>query len=76
MKCVYELTHFYDYGENMEYTKSRVLGIFSTKEEAENAIKMYSKLKGFRDYPMECFNIDKYILDKMCWAEGFIHVCD
>ena len=39
---------------------------------AEKAIKKYYKLPGFKDYPLECFSIDKYRIDENNWKDGFV----
>lgn len=74
MKFVYILQHAYNYGENGEYENVKFLGVFSTRIEAQEAIKDYIKLPGFHKYGIECFNIDKCKIDKMEWNKGFIDV--
>ena len=76
MKYVYVLEHAYEYGKNNEYTEAKMLGVFRSREDAEDAITRYKELPGFRDFSDECFNIDKYELNKEHWAEGFIEYED
>ena len=47
-----------------------MLGIYSTREEAENAINFLSNKPGFRD-SLDDFLIDEYEIDKICWSSGF-----
>lgn len=67
---VYLLEHSYELDEHDEI---RTLGIYSSKEKAEEAILYYKKLPGFKDL-LDRFNIDEYEVNKMCWSEGFIIV--
>jgi hypothetical protein len=65
---VYILTHVVRAGTDDEEFK--MLGVFSSRSNAESALRAASRLPGF----CECkdgFNIARYHLDKMEWAEGF-----
>ena len=70
MKYTYLLEHSYEDERGFDIYKT--LGIFSTREKAEAAQDMYSKKPGFRDYPMDCFCIDEYLIDVGEWTTGFI----
>ncbi len=72
MRFVYVLQYVYDYEENGECEDVKFLGVFSSKFEAQEAIKNYIKLPGFNKYGIECFNIDKCEIDKLEWKMGFI----
>ena len=72
MKKVYILQHSYPIGEDGDYDETKLIGIYSSRESAEKAIQQYSTLPGFRDYPLDCFCIDQYELDKNHWTEGFL----
>lgn len=48
----------------------RIIGIYSSEKEAQNAIERVKKLYGFSDY-LRGFQITKYILDKDQWVAGF-----
>lgn len=72
MNSVYLLQHTYLYGENDEYEETKVLGIFDSNEKAQDAVKEYIKLPGFREFTDECFSIDEYQLNAKEWAEGFL----
>ena len=54
------------YGENIQ----RFLGVYSTKEAAEEAIRRMKSLPGFIDEP-DCFFVDEKTVDKVAWTEGF-----
>ena len=49
---------------------TKMLGIYSTREEAEKAINFLSDKPGFRD-SLDGFLIDEYEVDKICWSSGF-----
>ncbi|MGP5687138.1 DUF7336 domain-containing protein [Psychrobacter glacincola] len=66
MKSVYLLEHTVKDLED----STKMLGIYSTQEEAEKAIKFLSDKPGFKDSPDD-FLIDEYEVDKISWSEGF-----
>ena len=72
---VYILWHIYelhdDYGPHDE---EKLIGIFSTRERAAEAIESHKDLEGFRDYPVECFEIHEAVVDRSNWNEGFTTV--
>jgi len=51
----------------------KLLGIYSTREHAEQRMRQARLLPGFRDEP-ECFILDGYELDTDAWGEGFVRV--
>lgn len=62
-------THFdesLDEGEDV-----KLIGVYSTKELAENALVRMSKVEGFRDHTAG-FEISEYKIDKDNWTAGFI----
>ena len=70
---VYLLRHTYEYGDENEHETTKNLGIYTTEEKANEAIKRFMSLEGFKNYPIECFVVEEYLLDKdMWWTEGFI----
>ena len=71
MEYCYELGHYYENERGVDIFK--ILGIFSTREKAEQTQIMYSKKPGFRDYPMDCFYIDKHHINIGSWDTGFVH---
>lgn len=68
MKEVYVLEHSYELDECDE---SKLIGIYSSKQAAQDAITRLQSQPGFRDYP-DNFTIDRYVLDQDHWKEGFI----
>ena len=72
---VYVLWHVYtltdDYGEHDE---EKMIGIYSTKEKAEAAIAEHKDLEGFRDYPLDCFEIHEEVVDRSGWTAGFVTI--
>lgn len=69
----YLLQHYYEYGEEEEYEEIKTLGIYSSREKASEAIERYFKLKGFRDYPKDCFYISEFPVDEdYQWWDGFV----
>ena len=72
MSKVYLLQHYYDYGKESEHEEVKELGVYSTRELAEDAADRYLPLPGFRDYPRECFQISEFVVDRdTAWTEGF-----
>lgn len=71
-ECVYLLQHTYSYGEQSEYEENKIIGIYSSRDNAEKELKKYLKLPGFNEYDSSCFSIDEYIVDKGEWNEGFV----
>ena len=66
MKNVYVLEHS---AEGL-VERMKLLGVYSSKEEAEKVVSILSEKPGFKDYPDD-FVIDEYEVDKMCWSSGF-----
>lgn len=71
---MYLLYHQYEYGENNE---NKILGIYSSEQEAFKAIERYYKLDGFKKYSKDCFGVDEYNVDvDSGWKEGFVNSND
>lgn len=68
---VYVLQHSYSVSE--QYDEAKMIGVYSTREQAELAIARLRAMSGFRDHP-DGFNIDPYELDQAAWEEGFVPV--
>ena len=67
-KVVYLLQHSYELENGCDETK--VLGIFSSQQMAEEAVRSYRQLPGFRDKKAD-FCIDKYEVNKKYWGDGY-----
>lgn len=69
MKKVYILEHVYEVNEIEEI---KFIGVFSSIENAKNAINELKNMQGFISLPIECFKIEGCLLDRFEWKEGFI----
>ena len=73
MDKVYYLDHSYTYGKHGQHANTKGLGVYSTRELAEEARVRYATLPGFKDFPLDCFYIGAYTLDVDAgWWEGFV----
>ena len=74
---VYVLWHVYEQSDDFEEHGRRKVdrkGIYSTEEKARDAIQSHKDLEGFKDLPLECFEIHEYELDRSSWNDGFTTV--
>lgn len=69
MNIVYLLQHSYEKPQGHDEIKT--IGIFRSKEAAEEAISQLKDLSGFCEHPINCFQLNEYTLGKVWWAEGF-----
>lgn len=69
-KKVYLLEHGYEQGD-IDIVK--YLGVFSSRQNAEEALEKYKTLPGFCDMPDD-LHIYEIVLDFMEWSEGFITI--
>ena len=67
---------WYDYDIDDYYTCSGYIGLFSTLEYAEKALKWYRTWDIFKVYGLDCLGIDTITLNLRGWTEGFITVYD
>ena len=65
---------WYDYDIDDYYTCSGYIGLFSTLEYAEKALKWYKTWDIFKVYGLDCLGIDTITLNLRGWTEGFITV--
>ncbi|MFT4076067.1 MAG: hypothetical protein QM647_11105 [Asticcacaulis sp.] len=68
MDQVWLLHHTHRVNEDHEDIK--LLGVFSSPEQAERARQRAVNLPGFKDTP-DGFSIDKYLIDRMGWTTGY-----
>lgn len=66
---VFQLCHTHVFSEDREDIKE--LGIYSTREKAEQALRRASQLPGFRDSP-ERLEIVEAEIDEDRWTTGFV----
>lgn len=67
---------WYDYDINPYYSSSGYIGLFSTLEYAEKALKWYKTWDIFKVYGLDCLGIDTITLNLRDWTEGFITIYD
>ena len=67
---------WYDYDINPYYSSSGYIGLFSTLEYAEKALKWYKTWDIFKVYGLDCLGIDTITLNLRGSTEGFITVYD
>lgn len=71
MASVFLLQHSYEV-DGCGCDETKLIGIYSTREKAEATVSKYKTLKGFCDYPDDCFYIYEVELDENDWQDGFI----
>ena len=71
---VYLLQHKYDYEiyEGIMTTNAELIGIYSSRQNAEEVKERYKRKKGFNRHPEKCFLINEYIVNEDHWMEGFV----
>lgn len=75
MEEVYLLWHCHELEDDFGlHDEEKFIGVFSSKEKAEEAINLLKNKEGFSDYPKKCFEIDKATVDRPNWTEGFCTV--
>ena len=65
---VFVVQHSYEL-DGCEETK--FIGVYTTRQAADEAIRRLQLTRGFRDHPAE-FSVDEYPLDLDHWTEGFV----
>ncbi len=68
---VFVLQHVHTFDDGEEDVK--MIGVYSSHEQAESAIERLKSQPGFADTP-EGFEIDPYVLDEDHWTEGYVTV--
>lgn len=69
-------TFFYPFcpSKNVKKRTTEILVLYSTEKKARDAIQNHKDLEGFRDLPLECFEIHEYEIDRSSWNDGFTTV--
>lgn len=72
-KKVYMVTHVKGDIEAIDTEDDglKIIGIFSSMNEAEAVVTRFRKMPGFSEYP-NGFGIDPYIINKCYWDGGFV----
>jgi hypothetical protein len=68
MTNVFVLQHVHEHSNGYEDTK--LIGVYSTEEQAQAAIHRLINQPGFCQHP-DGFSVDRYELDLDHWREGF-----
>ena len=73
---VYLLQHSYEKEicEDLKADETKVIGIYSSYENAEMVKERFKVKKGFNRFSEDCFYIDEYELDQDNWTDGFVTV--
>ena len=82
MKSVFLVQHLH--GLSQEEEEHKIIGVYSSYEAAQAAVKRLGAVPGFRDFPRlvnpliddnaNGFYIDEYSLDSDHWSEGFVTI--
>ena len=73
MKSVFVLHHVNpqdEYGD-----RAKLIGVYSSEEEATSAIQRLDGQPGFRDHP-DGFQVNEHVLNRDSWTDGFVNVTD
>jgi len=73
-KYVYSVSHFKEYGEDLEQRKT--LGIFNSRQKAKEALEIYKQLPGFKEATKEELFIARKTLGLSFWDGGFTTVAE
>jgi hypothetical protein len=68
---VFVLQHVHVINDDEEDIK--LIGVYSTRERAEQAVARLRRQQGFSNTP-EGFSIDEYPVDQDHWTEGYVTV--
>ncbi len=71
MASVFVLQHVHEREDGVEDVK--FLGVYSSRENAQEAVARMGRLPGFADAP-DGFQIDEYRVDQDHWVEGYVEV--
>lgn len=76
MSTVFLVHHSYEYDteDSFENEEVKFIGVYSTRDMAEAAVRRLQTQPGFRDHAAECFLIEEHTLDEDNWTEGFVDV--
>ena len=71
---IYLLQHSYEIEihDDLKVDETKVIGIYSTYENADRVKEKLKVRKGFNRFSEDCFYIDEYELDQDNWTDGFV----
>ena len=74
MKAVYLLEHSYPLGEDKFFDEVRIIGLYSSRKKAKEALLKYMTKKGFK-FHIDGFYISKLKIDEnFKWVDGFFTI--
>ena len=72
---VFMLWHVYELRDDFGiHDEEKLIGVFSSEANAQEAIGQLKDKEGFRDLPLCCFEIHKTKVDRIGWEDGFATV--
>jgi hypothetical protein len=71
MSRVFVVQHVHTLDDDVEDIK--LIGVYSSRENAEAAVARLSRQPGFADAP-DGFHVDEYRVDQDQWTEGYVTV--
>ena len=72
---VFMLWHVYELRDDFGiHDEEKLIGVFSSEANAQEAIEHLKDKEGFRDLPLCCFEIHKTKVDRIGWEDGFAAV--
>ena len=72
---VFMLWHVYELRDDFGiHDEEKLIGVFSSEANAQEAIEQLKDKEGFRDLPLCCFEIHKTKVDRIGWEDGFAAV--
>ena len=72
---VFMLWHVYELRDDFGiHDEEKLIGVFSSEANAQEAIEHLKDKEGFRDLPLSCFEIHKTTVDQVGWEDGFATV--
>ena len=72
---VFMLWHVYELRDDFGiHDEEKLIGVFSSEANAQEAIEQLKDKEGFRVLPLCCFEIHKTKVDRIGWEDGFATV--
>ena len=69
---IFLLWHTHDLTDGSgTHEEAKLIGVFSSKAKANEAIDQIKGRKGFQDFPLNCFKIYQSKIDRPGWIDGF-----
>ncbi|WP_420897479.1 DUF7336 domain-containing protein [Bifidobacterium samirii] len=66
------LWHVYDLADDDgAREEEKLIGVFSSEAKAHDAIEQLKVKEGFREHPINCFEIHRSRVDRLGWTDGF-----